>query len=147
MNSGGCRYLPPLLQTKHNFRAQICGCCRGVHGVGGGTAPGNAGAAARLLPRNPALCSLCLQVPAALGFRGGCSFCQTLRGFRRNPSTQINYCYLYLLGLGPPACLLRPECAQLLSPLLSFLFFLFFFSPLFTSALICILSSVQRPLK
>lgn len=100
MNSRGWRYLPPVLQTKHNFylcsdlwllQAEHVGQEEGPTGQGAGAEP--------LLPPVPVvLSSIDIQ-------RRMHPFVKHYGGFRRNPSTQINYCYLYPLGPGPPACL------------------------------------------
>lgn len=146
MNSGGWRYLPPVLQTKHNF--YLCSDLWLVQGLRRGRVLGRGCCSIS----GPALGTQCSRScprgsPAALRFMGGRLLLSDTAGFQRNPSTHVNYCYLYPLGPGPPACLLQPECAEILIPFLPFFLSLFFFLFLFTSALICILSSVQRPLK
>lgn len=144
MNSRGWRCLPPVLQTKHNFylRSDLW-LLRALRGGG----DGGRGAGTERCAR-PRGIEMQRRTPPFVRHRGG---------FRRNPSTQINYRYLDPLGPGPPACLwsAAAERTGILLPFLLFFslsflplpLFFFFFLFLFTSALICILSSVQRPLK
>lgn len=120
MNSRGWRCLPPVLQTKHNFYLRsdlwLLRAVRGGRDGGHG-----AGAEHRARPHG---IEMQRRTPPFVRHHGG---------FTRNPSTQINYCYLYPLGPGPPACLssAAAERTEILIPFLLF-FSLSFLSLLFS---------------